>query len=101
MAVIARYRGEKTSGTKRLDHCGGDRRAGVDCPAMIVIESDLAWSFAIDNPSLPQVRRCFELPHRDRNRPRGRTDVRLDLRSDGKSVIAWIFHLAAARYQQR
>jgi hypothetical protein len=70
-------------GAQRLDHCGGDRRAEIDRPAMILIESDLAWSLAIDNPSLPKVRRCFELPHRDCNWPRGRTDVRLELRRDG------------------
>jgi hypothetical protein len=45
--------------------------------------ADLAWSLAIDNASLPQVGRCFELPHRDGKRPKGRTDVRLELRSDG------------------
>jgi CRP/FNR family cyclic AMP-dependent transcriptional regulator len=53
---------------------------------MILIESDLAWSLAIDNPSLPQVGRCFELPHRDRKRPRGRTDVRLELRSEALEI---------------
>ena len=83
MADIGSNRGEKTPGAKRFDHCGGDRRAGIDRPAMILIESDLAWRLAIDNPALPQVCGCFELPHRDRKRPRGRTDVRLELRSDG------------------
>ena len=59
LAVIGSNREEKTPGAKRLDYCGGDRRAGIDRPPMILIESDLAWSLAIDNPSLPQVGRCF------------------------------------------
>jgi hypothetical protein len=74
---------KRPPGAKRLDYCGGDRLAGIDRPTMILIESDLAWSLAIDNPSLPQVGRCIELPHRGRKRPKGRTDVRLELRSDG------------------
>ena len=77
------FRAEKMPGAQRLDHCGGDRHAGIDRPAMILTESCLPWSLAIGNPSLLKLREGFELPHRDCNWRRGRTDVRLELRSDG------------------